>query len=512
MSVGVSCNGEIIHQFSHGVADVESRRPFDENTQVAIGTLAKTFTASAIGILVAQGKLAWTTPIREILPDFHSSDPTVEAELNVTDLLCHRAGLARSNLWWQGSDNILLLEKKDLLPFYATLPRTGIFRGEWGYSNWGYAVVGALIEHLSGISYGEFVQREILAPLGLNRTSFGRVDFAGADNVAKPYAALDDASAHPNPWPQIHDETIMGAAMGGVSTASDLLHYSIALLHAQAQESKGNTNGDFVLKGSLKQVSGHIQTAPAVLEKSYALGWYRSQLPGSILGMGWNSIYVQEMPKLVPRGQAGPVVAHGGSLPGYHTAIALLPALDASVVICTNSIALGDVSGWVALAVLEVLIDTPTPSDFVSLAQEAALSNASNVGRFQASLNAAKPAESQSPSHPLHAYIGIYQSRHWKEWEIHIRLNDSKDGLEALFRGLESQRWPLSYYTREADGETFLWLAPRETQARRCRMTTYPLVASHFKLTFLGDQSEVTGILWAHEAGVSKEAQRFTKL
>ncbi|RMZ86622.1 hypothetical protein DV736_g6155, partial [Chaetothyriales sp. CBS 134916] len=512
ISVGVSYKGDIVHQFSHGLRDVDGKLPFDENTLVPMGTMAKTFTASAIGILVSQQKLKWTTPIRDILPDFRSSDPVVEAEINVTDLLCHRAGLARSNLWWQGSDSVLLLEKKDLLPFYAKLPRVGVFRADWAYSNWGYALVGAIVEKLSGVSYGEFVRREIITPLGLKRTTFQALDFEKMDNFARPYAALDDSSPHLLPPPPVNDDTIMGPAMGGASTAADLLTYSIALLQAQNEESSGNTSGDFVLKGSLKQLSGHIYVAPDILEKSYALGWYRSQLPGSVLGMGWNSIYVQKMPRLLPRGHSGAVVAHGGSLPGYHTAIALLPALQASVVVCTNSIALGDVSGWTSLAVLEALIDAPTPSDFVALATEAASNNITNVLRFEATLGQARPGGPKEPSRALNDYVGTYQDAS-RDWKVVVRLDQSRSVLEILFNGLESQKWPLSYYGQEAQGETFLWLGSREEQAKRCRMTTYPLVTNHFKIVFKTDESgKVIGIYWAHEAGIRVEEQFLVKL
>ncbi|RMD41936.1 hypothetical protein DV735_g3157, partial [Chaetothyriales sp. CBS 134920] len=513
LSVGVSYKGEVIHQFSHGLRDVEDKLPFDKNTVIPIGTIAKTFTASAIGILVSQKKLTWTSRIRDILPDFRSSDPVVEAELNVTDLLSHRAGLARSNLWWQGSNSVLLLDKKDLLSFYAKLPRAGVFRADWAYSNWGYALVGAVIEKVSGVSYGEFVRREIIVPLGLERTTFKALNvFDRKENIAKPYAALDDSSPHLLPPPPVNDDTIMGPAMGGASTAADLLKYSIALLEAQNRESSGDSSGDFVLKGSLKQLSGHISIAPSVLEKTYALGWYRSQLPGSVLGMGWNSIYVAKMPQLLPRGHSGPVVSHGGSLPGYHTAIALLPALQASVVVCTNSIALGDVSGWTSLAVLEALIDSPQPSDFVALATEAASKNATNVSRFEASLSQARPGDRKEPLYALNDYVGTYHDLS-RDWKVDVRLNEARSALEILFRGLESQKWPLSYYGQDAHGDTFLWLASREEQAKRCRMTTYPLVANHFKIIFKSDDSgRVVGIYWPHEAGIQLEEQFLAKL
>lgn len=505
ISFGVYHQGKIIHRASHGFADLEAKVPTTSKTTYPIGTMAKALTASAVGILVAEGKLQWNTPIREILPGFRTRSATVTKELTVVDLLSHRAGLARSNFWWQGAEGALLLEKSQLLEIYSNLEPTGDFRADWAYSNWGYAIVGQVIETLSGVSFGHYIEDKILRPLRLNDTSFGKIS-ATDHNLAKPYSTLDDGSPYPMPLPPVHDDTIMGPAMGGKSSADDLLTYSAALLKAYQYET-GKSQSDEpkpVLRHVTKQLSGHIFTTSSMLEKSYAFGFYRSQLPNTILGMGWNSIYVDKMPTLIPKGQSGPVLAHGGSLPGYHVAMALLPELDSSVVVCTNSIALGDVSGWVSLAVLEALIETPNPSDFVKLATEAARSNVGNVLRLQRVLEQQKTSNKSHRN--LSQYTGRYKHPTW-DWFIDVRQKQNGE-LQVAFKGLDSQAWDLNHY----ESDTFLWLASREEQAKRGRMTTYPLVANHFKLIFQeNDQGQIDRLLWPHEAGLSQYEQYFVK-
>lgn len=511
VSFGVSQKGKIVYEASFGKRDIESGLPIDQHTIVPMGTMAKTFTASAIGVLVSQGRLRWDTPIREILSGFESRDATVHKELSVIDLLCHRSGLARSNFWWQGAQSQTLLEKKDLLEFYARFPRTGAFRADWAYSNWGYAVIGAVIETLSGMTYGDFLKKYVLSPLGLDDTTFKAFDYDASENFAKPYAAMDDASMHLLPLSRLNEDTIMCAAMGGVSSAHDLLRYSVALLKAHGAEVSGKSatsSDDSPIKHALMQLSGHVYTSPHTMEKSYAFGWYRSQLPSTVLGMGWNSIYVQKMPALVPRGQSGPVIAHGGSLPGYHTAVALLPALESSVVVCTNSIALGDVSGWTSLAMIEALIDTPQPSDFVALAAEAALSNKSAVPKLFAKLEQGRCAEQKNAHRDLDKYVGRYSDK-LHGWKIQICLGHLTTDLEIRFCELESQGWRLW----SLGGDTFSWLASREEQAKRCRMTTYPLVPGHFLIDFKASpEGNIIGLYWAHEAGLARDAQFFAKV
>ncbi|KAL8832600.1 MAG: hypothetical protein Q9191_000169 [Dirinaria sp. TL-2023a] len=502
ISIGVSFKGEAIYRASYGVKDVEASLPTDSDTVFPIGTLAKTFTASAIGMLVHEGLLKWDTPIRDILPNFKSKNSTVEENLTIVDLLSHRSGLARSNYWWQGAERALLLEKQELLPFYSKLEKTGSFRGDWAYSNWGYAVAGEVIERLSGMSFGAYVSKNVLEPLQLKNTTMQAVN--ANSNWAKPYAALDDASPFLLPRYSFSDENIMNPAMGGASSANDLLKYSMALLESHRFES-GKCSAVAALKNGLMHLSGHIFTAKATLEKSYAFGFYRSQLPSNVLGMGWNSIYVKSMPKLVPRGHCGPVIAHGGSLPGYHSSIAILPEIDASVIVCTNSIALGDTSGWTSLALIEALIDTPTPSDFRSLASEAAENNVRNVSKLLKSLEEAK--KPGTTHKPLDEYVGRYtDSLH--DWIIDVHKKEN-NGLEVAFQGLESQTWALSHY----ECDTFLWLASREEQAKRCRMTTYPLIGNHFKIIFQQNAAgAIDRLCWPHEAAVPVNEQYFTKL
>lgn len=510
ISLSVAHNGEPIHRASFGFADLETKKPVTASTQFPIGTMAKTFTAAAVGALVAEGRLKWDTPIKSIIPELQTATATITESLTIVDLLSHRSGLGRSNLWWQGADATLLLEKKDLLPYYNNLPLTGQFRADWGYSNWGYALAGEVIERVSSKTYAQYLAEKVHAPLWLKNTTVEPIHPSIASDLAKPYAALDDASLYPMPQPPVNGSTIMAPALGGVSSADDLMAYSIALMQAFRHEAGLQTiNPPPAIKHGVQQLSGHIFTAKTLLEKSYAFGWYRTQLPNTVLGMGWNSIYVTKMPKIIPRTHVGPLIAHGGSLPGYHVSVALLPQINSSVVVCTNSIALGDVSGWVSMALLEVLVDTPEPSDYLALATEAVGNAVLSVKRFEEKLQAARTT-SAAPPRSRDEYVGRYRDEK-RGWFIDVRVQDTApSGLEVAFQGLDSQAWALSHY----EHDTFSWLASREEQARRGRMVTYPLVADHFKLYFQAGHDgsgKIDRLLWKHEAGAPVQLQYLMK-
>ncbi|KAF2753576.1 putative D-aminoacylase [Pseudovirgaria hyperparasitica] len=503
VSVGISLRGENIYLFNSGFLDIEKQLPTHSDGIYALGTLAKTFTASAIGLLVAEGKVKWDSHIKDVLPNFRSKDAIVTENVTIEDLLCHRSGLSRSNLWWLGSDGQLLLPKDKLLDAYRNLELTGSFRGSWGYSNWGYAIVGEVIEKLTGMTYGQFITTRIIEPLGLRHTTAQPVDVAG-DNLARPYAALDNADLYPLPQTPISERTIMAPAMGLHSSPHDLLTYSIALLRSLRSEQGQATNSSpSVLREVTAQLSGHAFVSRSVNEKSYAFGFYRTALPSTIAGMGCNGFHVKTLPRIVPGVQCGPLIAHAGSVPGYSNSLALLPELDASVVVCTNSIGLGDASGWIAMALIEALIESPVPTDFVAYAKEAAKNHAESIRVARSKLEKVRAPDTKPK--PLEVYVGSYLNEE-HDWVIVVRQRQA-GGLEVLFQGLESQAWLLTHY----EHDTFLWMADRNEQAKRGRVTTY-VQADSFKLIFGGAHGKIDRLYWPQEAGLALDKQCFLRM
>ncbi|RYP04294.1 hypothetical protein DL764_004557 [Monosporascus ibericus] len=214
-------------------------------------------------------------------------------------------------------------QKSRSLSAYNNPESTGGFRADWAYSNWGYATAGEVVKALSGASSAQYME-ELLRPLDMDDICFGRLPVDDR-NLAETYAAHGRCVSIFDlmPSPAVTGGTITGPAM------EDLMKYATALFQTHQLASM--------------QLSDHIFTARSPVEESYAFGFCRSQLPGAVLGMGWNSIYIKKMPALVPKGHAGPAMAPRGSRQGIHIAMAFPPELGSRVV-CTNSITIGDVS------------------------------------------------------------------------------------------------------------------------------------------------------------------------
>ncbi|GFF32371.1 aspartate aminotransferase, cytoplasmic [Aspergillus udagawae] len=377
-------------------------------SKMSVGTLAKTFTAGALGILVHEGQLKWDTLVRDVLPQSRSRDVTVSHNLTVLDLLCHR----------------------------------------------GYAILGEIIEQARGLSYRDPLVEKIFKPLQLDRTTTADPVATAWPNIAKPYAALDDGSLYPLPQPPVHGDTIIVPAMGISSSVNDLLKYSVGLLRAHRVESTAGNIDDIILHNATTHLAEHIFTAETVTEKSYACG-----------------------------------------------ALALLPQIDAAIVVCTNSTGLGDSSGWISTALIEALVDTPSANDFIRYATEAANGHFSSVPALMKKL---EEARTSSVPRDLSQYIGRYIDTE-RDWVIDVRAKEPGQ-LEVFFQGLESQAWPLNHYEREM----FLWITPRDTQAKRARMTTYSQ-GDIFKLVFMGSDDSIDRVCWLQEPGLFMDKQCFMK-
>ncbi|KAK3180498.1 hypothetical protein K4F52_008089 [Lecanicillium sp. MT-2017a] len=500
LSLGVSQGGNVIHRFNYGFSDLEASLPTNSDTIYGIGSVSKTFTATAIAQLVSDKKLEWSTRLKDILQDFRSRSPLVASEATVEDLLTHRLALSRSNNWWYGSDGDLILDKNQTLSAYSQLKPVGLFRGQFDYSNWNYAVAGEVIERVSGQTYGEYISSSITVPLGLQSTTaiHGSVPHL---RVAKPYVALDNLDFYQLPRPKAQSGTIMGPAQGVLSSVNDLLAYASAMMSSAASADAKAPK----LKGIDQQLAGHIFTVMSTRESSYGLGLFRHQLPGVISGTGANGMFAKELPVLVPGGNARLVISHPGSLAGYTSFFAMLPEIDVGIAVLTNSIGLADPSAWIGHVLIEVLVETPSPVDIMQFVEEAAQNHVQSYPKLQKTFDQLR-RNSSTPPESLDDYIGIYQFAGDLDFKIVIRFNDKK-ALQVVFQGIESQAWDLQFL----EGETFHWLMSRDDQAKKAKFT-YPFLPSLFKIVFERDgEGLVDHLMWKHDPAEDPEDQLFKK-
>jgi D-alanyl-D-alanine carboxypeptidase len=264
-----------------GSADLKAGTPADPNAEFRIGSISKMFLSVAVLDLVADGRLHLDDPIGSYLPGLLK----LGDQITIRELLQHRAGLARNaefgnghgNTWYPAinqscdtmTDTVAMIKASDVQLFP---PGTS-----FSYSNAGYAVIGLLIDQVTGEDYGTFIAQRILAPLGLTHTSFQE----GAPVWTGPYLhGYGDFQPGRIIHKNLQDETTcnvsaFGAAGAGISTTTDLTTFLGALLHGQ------------LLSPSLLAQMLDGQPTDFGNDTTYGLGILLQQTPcGEIVGHG----------------------------------------------------------------------------------------------------------------------------------------------------------------------------------------------------------------------------------
>jgi D-alanyl-D-alanine carboxypeptidase len=169
-TVVVVKDGHVIFRRGYGLANLELKTPMQPDMVFEIGSVTKQFTSTAILMLVEQGKLSVDDDLHKYLPDY----PDKSAKISIENLLTHTSGIKSytgdskwHNMWRQELtvQQIIDITKDDPLEFP---PGT-----KWKYDNTGYILLGAIIEKVSGMSYADYVRKNIFEPLGMKHSYYG---------------------------------------------------------------------------------------------------------------------------------------------------------------------------------------------------------------------------------------------------------------------------------------------------------------------------------------------------
>ena len=169
LAVLVRQDGRTTYQRGFGVRDLRTLTAIDSVTNFRLASFTKQFTATAIMLLVHDGKLRYDTPLTEVFPDF----PSWGRAITMRHLLTHTGGLPdyedlMSGGPWTAQRQIQDDEALSLIEHQAKgkfAPNT-----YWSYSNSGYVVLGVVVAKISGKSFPEFLRERIFGPLHMTRT------------------------------------------------------------------------------------------------------------------------------------------------------------------------------------------------------------------------------------------------------------------------------------------------------------------------------------------------------
>jgi CubicO group peptidase (beta-lactamase class C family) len=314
VAVTIVKDGKVVLAKGYGVKKLGAADKVDGQTLFAIASNSKVFTATALGLLVEEGKVEWDAPVIRYLPWFRLSDPYVTKELTIRDLLVHRSGLglgAGDLLWWPPST----YNREEIARRLQHIPLETSFRSAYAYDNVLYLVAGLVIEKVSGKSWEDFITRRILEPVGMSGSEPGHSDIEKAANAATPHAEVEGKVRPVAPFTS--DNT--NPAGGVVTNARDIAKWM------QVNLDSGRISQDRrlyhpSLTSELQAVVTPLRAgpAPAALAplganfRGYGLGLFLSDYRGLKF------------------------VTHTGGLPGFVSKVTLIPEKRLGVAILTN--------------------------------------------------------------------------------------------------------------------------------------------------------------------------------
>ena len=218
MALAVVKDDSVVYMRGFGVRELGRPERVDEHTSFAIASTTKAFTATAVAMLVDEGKVRWDDPVSRHIPGFSvAADPGLSGELTVRDLLSHRTGLPTSDVLWYAAGSTsedVLRRMRFVRPFAPP-------RSRYMYNNNAYMLAGMVVEHASGMPWAEFVRTRILQPLGMNETLTGFVGLDARGNVATPHLEVRD-TVRPIPY---RDFDNIGAAGSMNSSVHDMTRW-----------------------------------------------------------------------------------------------------------------------------------------------------------------------------------------------------------------------------------------------------------------------------------------------
>ena len=400
MAVSVVRDGKLIYAKGLGIVEVGSRQHVSDRTLFQIGSVSKAFTATALAILVDEGKLDWEGRVIDFLPEFRMEDPWVTREFTIRDLLTHRSGLPL------GAGDLLIFPDSnatvdDVLRALRYLKPATSFRSRFAYDNLMYIVAGEVIARVAGMPVEDFLEQRVLAPLGMS-DCVAAVDRAHPGAVlATPHMLVDG-----NLVTTTSRVTDLVSAAGGINcSARGMAKWMTFMLDGGAKADGERLVseaqfGQLVGPVTLLPVSPYLKEHAGSSLSAYALGWNISTFYGQ------------------------PIWSHGGGVWGMTTFVAILPEQKLAVFATGNQLSVAPHA--VVYDLLDRFLRDSTQDagqDWISIIADTIHERRSKADEAVGAARDARDADS-TPRLPLADYAGTYRD----DWYGEVRIALTEDG------------------------------------------------------------------------------------
>ena len=283
-----------------GLANVAEKRAVTPETLFAIGSTSKAFTATLVGMLADEKKLAFDDPITKHVPWFVLPiDGKADEQVTFRDLLAHRTGFARMDILWAGGK----ATREEVLRTAMRAEPMAPFRTKFLYNNIMFLAAGEACTAVTGRTWEELVRERLLEPLGMRATDTSVAEAQADSRLALGYAWRDESQTFEHlPMRDLVSIAPAGAINSNVLDMARWVRFLLA--------------------------RGEFEGRRLISRESFDEEWktHNTMSSDARYGLAW----------MLREWEGQPFVEHGGNIDGFAAEVALLPEARLGLVMLTN--------------------------------------------------------------------------------------------------------------------------------------------------------------------------------
>jgi CubicO group peptidase (beta-lactamase class C family) len=381
VAVAVVRDDQVIYLRGFGVREIGKPELVTPDTLFPLASCTKSFTTTALAMLVTDGKLDWDDPVRKHVPQFHLADPLADSKVTIRDLVTHRTGVGSNDFLWYRSP----WNREEVVRRVGLVKPKYPFRAGFAYQSTMFTVAGMAVESASGKKWEDFVRERICTPLALKNLAFTTPEARANPDHATPHRIGTDERIGTIPGYEMERPEPAGSIY---ASARDLAQFVRFQLGDGSFEGKRLTSAEALNETHLPQniipLQGEARALhPEAIQMSYGMGWVIEEYQGRQL------------------------VSHGGQIDGFRVHITLVPQERLGIVLL-NNLDRTQMNLAVSNAIIDRLLKLPARNWSNVFRDELYKESAEAHTRQQEWLARRNP--SAGPSRALAAYAGRYSN------------------------------------------------------------------------------------------------------
>jgi CubicO group peptidase (beta-lactamase class C family) len=299
LSLVIVKDGKVIYNKGLGYKDFEKKIAVTADTQFAIGSATKAFTALSVLMSSDEGKINLDDSPKKYLPYFKMKDPETDKFMSVRDLMDHSSGLNRTDLAMITGK----LNRQELIKVAGEAQPMAKLNEKWFYNNIMFAAAGEVVANVNKMPWEKFVPTKIFAPLGMTNSNMSIKEMEKAKDFSYGYEYnFDTKETRRLPFRPI-DEIAPAGSIN--SSANDMAKWIKFVMD------RGVVDGKRLVSEKNYDEWTKIQNKIGG-KANYGLGWFLNE---------WNGLKVVE---------------HGGNIDGFNALVAMIPEKKLGFVMLSN--------------------------------------------------------------------------------------------------------------------------------------------------------------------------------